>query len=1189
MTPQGDLAHRRELLATLLAAQEAEKKCEALSEQLAALSSQSRTDAEERLALEQKVREMQGSRIYRVVRVAVQAIRQPASLLEWPGKFSRVLTRIFSKKTSQPESARTKTAIAALKGAECEVSAQDVSVLPGTVTDIPKANDIPRNLKELRIGLIGDRFTAESIAHECEVVFLHPDRWNEQMVGATPHLVIVESAWKGPDGEWAGKLIPPGNDVRNLLASCRAAGIPTVFWNKEDPLHLENFLPLASLVDMVLTTDVDVVLDYRQRLGHNRIGVWPFAVQPRLHHPIVADHEQRIEGSFFAGAWYPHFPERCRDFDALATALKLAGPFVIHDRNAEDGVIGYPQRYASHVGGAVPYARTGQLYRSYRIGLTINTIKHSGSMFARRAIELACSNTSVYSNHCRGLSNLMGQLVRMSDDAGQVLEWAWDELNAPDADAHRFRRLMALRHVLAEHTWKRRLEWLADRVLGLQVADTDHPLSVICRVHTQAELERVLSMWGDQSLQALLHLHAPSNLELPANVRRIDEENLLLRISNRFDGHLVAVWVPVDTYGRHYLQDLVAAQQFGQGEIIGKACYIEQRNGISHCINAGMEYRHVQSLSWRSCIAPWSAWTVSLGEVLDKAETGLFEGPGLVSIDKESYVRTGHQESPQSVLDTGIGVSALQTFSDDVLERVSEGDGRVCGSNLYALFDPVLFPAGFSMQPKNGSLELVGKLPEGREDAVFSNQFDASVLHAGRARTMIRLQADAHPAWDCYLDGFDQSGNVVSRVQLHPGSTAHLEIESAITHYRLAIAIRGRFVAYWRGLFLGANLPRPLCMPGHNRVLVVTNAYPRAGDFYRNAFVHRRVNAYQNAGVGVDVVCVNSRVPPTSYVFDGVNVEVCDAAKLEATLRFSHHRALAVHFMDREIWQAIRGNLDERPVVIWLHGSEIQAWFRRPFNYTTDEQRSAAALEWQRVKAFWAGVFKDAPASLRFVFVSHGFSKEVREDIGCLPEPNRWTVLPNPVDSEVFSYVPKNPEQRFNILSIRPHASRIYANDLVARVVEKLAESVEFESLNFTFVGDGPLWDEDFRDLAKYPNVKLVRKFVPQVEIARLHRQHGIFLVPTRGDTQGVSRDEAMASGLVPVTNDVGSVGEFVDASNSILCGSEDIEAMASGLLGLIRSPSSFIELSKAAHIEASKRSHLVISKSELELLGINI
>lgn len=36
-------------------------------------------------------------------------------------------------------------------------------------------------------------------------------------------------------------------------------------------------------------------------------------------------------------------------------------------------------------------------------------------------------------------------------------------------------------------------------------------------------------------------------------------------------------------------------------------------------------------------------------------------------------------------------------------------------------------------------------------------------------------------------------------------------------------------------------------------------------------------------------------------------------------------------------------------------------------------------------------------------------------------------------------------------------------------------------------------------------------------------------LIPTRADTQGVSEDEGMSCGVVPITNNIAAVPEFVD------------------------------------------------------------
>jgi glycosyltransferase involved in cell wall biosynthesis len=101
--------------------------------------------------------------------------------------------------------------------------------------------------------------------------------------------------------------------------------------------------------------------------------------------------------------------------------------------------------------------------------------------------------------------------------------------------------------------------------------------------------------------------------------------------------------------------------------------------------------------------------------------------------------------------------------------------------------------------------------------------------------------------------------------------------------------------------------------------------------------------------------------------------------------------------------------------------------------------------------------------------------------------------------------------------------------------------------------------------LRSFSNVYIERRFLTQAEIAALHREYGIFLCPTRMDTQGVSRDEAMASGLVPVTNAVAAIPEFVDDSCGILAPGEDAEAMARGIALLYEQPQKFSAMSEAA------------------------
>jgi glycosyltransferase involved in cell wall biosynthesis len=251
--------------------------------------------------------------------------------------------------------------------------------------------------------------------------------------------------------------------------------------------------------------------------------------------------------------------------------------------------------------------------------------------------------------------------------------------------------------------------------------------------------------------------------------------------------------------------------------------------------------------------------------------------------------------------------------------------------------------------------------------------------------------------------------------------------------------------------------------------------------------------------------------------------------------------------------------------IVWVHGAEIQPWHRREYNYRNEQERAKAIFESEKRMAFWRGILNPLVPNLKLVFVSRYFAEEVMEDLGFrLPE-SAYTIIHNPIDTDLFAYHPKPVEQRKKILSIRPYASHTYANDLSVKAILKLSERPFFKDMEFRMIGDGKLFDETLEPLRKFSNVTIERRFLTQPEIAALHQQYGVFLVPTRMDSQGVSRDEAMASGLVPVTSAVAAVPEFVDEGCGILADAEDAEGLARGIADLYEHPDRFLAMSQAA------------------------
>ena len=151
-----------------------------------------------------------------------------------------------------------------------------------------------------------------------------------------------------------------------------------------------------------------------------------------------------------------------------------------------------------------------------------------------------------------------------------------------------------------------------------------------------------------------------------------------------------------------------------------------------------------------------------------------------------------------------------------------------------------------------------------------------------------------------------------------------------------------------------------------------------------------------------------------------------------------------------------------------------------------------------------------------------------------------------------------------------------------------LSKKPWFNQLTFTLIGRGEMFSEITKPLSKFSNVKLKETFLRQDEIAEYYKKNGIVLIPTRGDTQGVSRDEAMSCGLVPITNAVAAIPEFVDENCGILAPADDAQAIADGIERLYNDPELFLQMSKnaAARVRSQTSKEYTIYKELYIICG---
>ncbi|HET7397100.1 MAG TPA: glycosyltransferase [Intrasporangium sp.] len=331
---------------------------------------------------------------------------------------------------------------------------------------------------DLRVGLIADEFTTSTLSESVQVVPLDREGWPAQLEQGLD-LVFIESAWEGNGGQWhrgVGYYSPEEDRaMAGLLAAARQRGIPTVFWNKEDPVHYARFVATASRCDHVFTTDGNMVVRYLQAgVGRLRTASsLPFYAQPRIHNPLPGRRpfERTIA---YAGTYYgDRYAQRSAELAKLLGAARPHG-LAIYDRQAAipDSPYHFPPAFQRDVRGSLPYGEVIDSYKSHLANLNVNSVADSPSMFSRRVVEVAACGGVVLSGPGRGIEETFGTAIPSTGDAlvwrALLRDWAVDPQS-------RLREAwLQMRAVLRSHTVGTALTILA-RTAGIPVTGPQMP------------------------------------------------------------------------------------------------------------------------------------------------------------------------------------------------------------------------------------------------------------------------------------------------------------------------------------------------------------------------------------------------------------------------------------------------------------------------------------------------------------------------------------------------------------------------------------------------------------------------------------------------------------------------------------------------------------------------------------------
>lgn len=321
-----------------------------------------------------------------------------------------------------------------------------------------------------------DDFTLESLALEDNINLIPAPQSPLLLWGKKIDLLLVESAWLGNHQKWRHKIAKYENHLQRdnskllqLIDWAKKKKIPTVFWNKEDPFHFDQFIDSAKLFDFVFTTDSNTIHKYKDHLGHTNIFTLGFSFQPKIHYPASFSEIEK-KSSIFIGSYNEiTHPDR-KEWQKLCFSTASQYGLTIVDRHAgrKEKNMKFPQYPNTIYLKNVPYNKTRQHYLSHQQSINVNTITDSPTMFSRRLLEIMACQRLVISNPTLATDQLFPNLyetIKNEEEADELFSQLSFGLNNRQKEM----AIQACQEVFRRYTIK---QWIKDILIQCNI---DHP------------------------------------------------------------------------------------------------------------------------------------------------------------------------------------------------------------------------------------------------------------------------------------------------------------------------------------------------------------------------------------------------------------------------------------------------------------------------------------------------------------------------------------------------------------------------------------------------------------------------------------------------------------------------------------------------------------------------------------------
>lgn len=337
------------------------------------------------------------------------------------------------------------------------------------------------------------------------------------------------------------------------------------------------------------------------------------------------------------------------------------------------------------------------------------------------------------------------------------------------------------------------------------------------------------------------------------------------------------------------------------------------------------------------------------------------------------------------------------------------------------------------------------------------------------------------------------------------------------------------------------------------RLAILTSRYPNENDPYQHMFVHVRAKFFKYKGIDVEIFVPNK--VNTSYTFEGIKVNMIPTSAIKKqllTFDLSYLHLLNMYPIINNggfsLYHFIKMN--NIPYLFYCHGNEVYKYevYNSDFKFQIKEMAKWLYKDTWGIKSLKYFI-KNTTSKSNFIFPSNWLLQEAKKNLKV--NLDHAKIVPNGIDTAFFKFQKKSVPLRNKILTIRSLDSKVYNIKMTIDIVNLLPDTFTLD-----IYGIGKYKEEYetyIQTLGLEHRIKIIEKFMNPSEMRDLYASYGIFISTTDVDSQGVTIQEAISSGLLGVVNRNSSKSEFYENKVNGIIG-DQVELIAKDIVETVAS-----------------------------------